>query len=190
MKVRTPIAELPDIAIVEILRKYLSTLNYRRRRYAGARIPFSRAQLVQIRILAEQRQLEWACSDKRPYAEPPEFLEYWATSNVIDSADSPFLPDALMDAGCDDSQLLNHLLAPMKHTWNCWARCWVKDNLKNLAATHGDVRLRDLGSQHLLNILLGDFAGNRTQLEFEVRRRGLWVEYERQRTEMLNNANT
>jgi hypothetical protein len=36
-------------------------------------------------------------------------------------ADLPILADALLDAGCDDDDLLDHLRGPGPHTRGCWA---------------------------------------------------------------------
>ena len=55
----------------------------------------------------------------------------WLTSNVNDLARTiyeekaferlPILADALMDAGCANEQLLNHLRSPGPHVRGCWA---------------------------------------------------------------------
>jgi hypothetical protein len=61
---------------------------------------------------------------------------HWLTSTVVDLARSiyqhdprqaggymsglPILADALMDAGCDDEQILGHCLGPGPHVRGCW----------------------------------------------------------------------
>ena len=54
----------------------------------------------------------------------------WLTSTVIDLADAiyterafdrmPILADALMDAGCDSEEIINHCRGPGPHVRGCW----------------------------------------------------------------------
>ena len=62
---------------------------------------------------------------------PPEPDPRWLTGNVVDLARAiyaekafermPILADALMDAGCNDEQLLEHCRSAGPHVRGCWA---------------------------------------------------------------------
>ena len=179
---RTLISELPDAAVKAILAKYLTTLNYRNRRYHGAKVPFTRAQLVKLRLLAEERQLEWRCGAERLYS-TYDFDDRWLSSCVTDlitnKAPLPIISDALMDAGCDDEQLVKHCQENFIHVWNCWARMMLEHEVTRLSFCWEGQTLRDIGDQHLLNIVVGGFAHNSTLMR-EVQRRKLTQFYEEQ----------
>lgn len=62
---------------------------------------------------------------------PPTFDSSWRTSTVLSLANGiyqekafdrlPILADALMEAGCEDADILNHCRATQLHIRGCWA---------------------------------------------------------------------
>ena len=61
---------------------------------------------------------------------PPTFDPKWRTADVVGLARAvyedrafdrlPLLADALLDAGCDDDQVLAHCRSPGSHVRGCW----------------------------------------------------------------------
>lgn len=61
---------------------------------------------------------------------PVAFSPHWFTSSVVDLADAiynertfdrmPYLGDALMDAGCDSDEMIQHCRGSGPHVRGCW----------------------------------------------------------------------
>jgi hypothetical protein len=85
------------------------------------------------RVKRQEAELERAtlvrCIFRNPFR-PVAFDPRWFTSTVIDLSRAayeerawerlPILADALMDAGCDDEQVLDHCRGPGPHARGCW----------------------------------------------------------------------
>ncbi|VTR98176.1 hypothetical protein [Tuwongella immobilis] len=53
-----------------------------------------------------------------------------------DASIPPILADALMERGCDDAELLDHLRSPGPHVKGCWAMDWILESTRSAKESH------------------------------------------------------